>query len=406
MSGEFYDVIIVGAGPAGSHAAYELVSSGHSVAVLEQKSGPGLDVCCTGVISTECFDSFGISSDVILTRANSAKFFSPSGRCLRLQTEEVQAYTVERASFDKAVACKAQAQEAAYFFPCRVTDITVEKDRTKVEAMYHGAKEVFVARAVILANGFKPELTEKLGLGKIKNFLIGAQAEIEARDIEEVEVYLGRQIAPGSFAWLVPTSANTALAGLITMSHAKSNLERFLLNPFCQGRMIHQNSEIRQKAVPMGTLPHTYGDRVLIIGEAAGQVKPTTGGGIFFGHIGAKIAAEVLAEALSSDDMAASRLSHYQKRWKARMGREIFLGCRARQAFAKLGDRQIERVFSMLDSWGMAGALLNSPNFSFDWHSRLLFGGLKYGLGYPLRKIRHPLAKGSGSQFNQTISPQ
>ena len=397
MPGEFYDVIIVGAGPAGSYAAHELVSSGHSVAVLEQKSAPGLDVCCTGIISTECFESFGISPDVILTKANSAKFFSPSGRCLRLQTEKIQAYAVDRALFDKMVACKAQAKGATYFFPSRVTDITIEKDRARIEALYHSSREIFMARAVILANGFKPELPEKLGLGKIKNFLIGAQAEIETENIDEVEVYMGRQIAPGSFAWLVPTSANTALAGLITTSRAKLHLEEFLLGRFCQGRVIGQNSTIRQKPVPLGTLPRAYGDRVLVIGDAAGQVKPTTGGGIFLGHLGAKIAAEVLDEALCSDNLVAARLSRYHKRWKARMGREIFFGCRARQVFAKLSDRKIERVFNMLDSWGMASALLNSPNFSFDWHSRLLFDGLRYGLGYPLRKIRHPLGRKSGS---------
>ena len=91
MSRESYDVIIVGAGPAGSYAAYRLASLGDKVAVLEQKEAAGLNVCCTGVISTECFRSFGVSPEVILTEANSARFFSPSGRCLRLQSEKVQA---------------------------------------------------------------------------------------------------------------------------------------------------------------------------------------------------------------------------------------------------------------------------------------------------------------------------
>ena len=116
MSGQFYDVIIVGAGPAGSYIAYKLASSGHDVAVFEEKSASGLNVCCTGIISTECFQSLNLGTDVILTKINSAKFFSPSGRCLRVQTEKVQAYVINRLLLDKALASKAQSQGAQYFF--------------------------------------------------------------------------------------------------------------------------------------------------------------------------------------------------------------------------------------------------------------------------------------------------
>ena len=391
MPDQLYDVLIVGAGPAGSYAACELASSGHSVAVLEQKKAPGLDVCCTGIISTECFDSFGIGPEVILTRANSARLLSPSGKHLRVQSAEVQAYVVDRTLFDQAIARKARARGANYFFSSPVTDITMGKDRAQVETSCCGSKEIFTARAVILASGFSPKLCQKLGLGKIKHLTVGAQVEIEAKNIDEVEVYFGQQIAPGFFAWLVPTSPDKALAGLLSASHASLHLEKFLLGPFCGDRMIKRGAKIRQKVVPLGTLARTYGDRILVIGDAAGQVKPTTGGGIYFGHLGAKIASEVLKEALIGDDLSAARFSRYQRQWKLKMGREISLGYRARQAYARLSDRRIERVFNVLDSGGMVEALLNSPNFSFDWHSRLILDGLKYSLAHPLRKARRLL---------------
>jgi geranylgeranyl reductase family protein len=382
----------VGAGAAGSYAAYELASLGHHVAVFEEKSAPGLNVCCTGIISTECFDSFGISTDVILTKANSAKFFSPSGRCLRLQTEKVQAYVVDRLLLDKAIASKAQTQGAHYFFS-QVIDIIPGKDSIQAETLCFGAREIFTARAVILANGFRPKLPQKLGLGKIKSFLIGAQAEVEAKKVDELEVYFGQKIAPGSFAWLVPTSANKAYVGLLSTSQAKLHLQKFLLSPFCQGRIMSQEVEIRQKAIPIGTLGRSYGDRVLVIGDAAGQVKPTTGGGIYFGHLGAQIAAKVLDEALSSDNLTAGRLSRYQKQWKAKMGKELSRGYWARWAYAKLSDRQIEGIFNMLDSGGMAEALLKSNNFSFDWHSRLILASLRHSSVYPRLRIRHLLSR-------------
>jgi geranylgeranyl reductase family protein len=389
LSGQFYDVIVVGAGPAGSYIAYELASSGHSVAVFEEKSAPGLNVCCTGIISTECFQSLGLGTDVILTEVNSAKFFSPSGRCLRLQTEKVLAYVVNRLLLDKALASKAQSRGAQYFFSSPVIDIIPGQDSIQAETLCSGAREIFSARAVILANGFRPKLPRKLGLGKIKSFLVGAQAEIEAKNVDELEIYFGQAIAPGSFAWLVPISTNKAYVGLLATSQAKLHLQKFLLTPFCRGRIVSPEVEIEQRAIPVGILARSYGDRVLVIGDAAGQVKPTTGGGIYFGHLGAKAAAEVLDEALNSDNLTAGWLSRYQKQWKAKMGKELTRGYWARWAYTKLSDRQIERIFNALDSSGMAEALLNSGKFSFDWHSKLIMAVLRRSSTYPLLRIRH-----------------
>jgi digeranylgeranylglycerophospholipid reductase len=391
LSDQFYDVIIVGAGPAGSYIAHKLASLGHNIAVFEEKSAPGLNVCCTGIISTECFQSLGLDTDVILNDVNSAKFFSPSGKCLRFQTEKVQAYVVNRLLLDKALASKAQSQGAQYFFSSQVIDIIPGKDNIQAETLCFGAREIFSARAVVLANGFRPKLPRKLGLGKIKSFLIGAQAEIEVRNVDEFEVYLGQEIAPGAFAWLVPTSANKAHVGLLATSHAKLYLRKFLDNLFSRGRITSREVEIGQKAIPIGTLARSYGDRVLVIGDAAGQVKPTTGGGIYFGHIGAKIAAGVLDQALNSDNLTAGQLSHYQKQWKAKMGKELSRGYRARWAYTKLSDRQIEGIFNILNSDGMAEALLNSGSFSFDWHSKLILAVLRRSSAYPLLKIKHLL---------------
>jgi len=386
LSSQFYDVIVIGAGPAGSYAAYELASLGYRVAVLEQKSAPGLDVCCTGIISTECFDSFGITSDAVLTKANSAKFFAPSGKWLRLETEKVQAYVIDRASFDLAIASKAKASGVDYFLSSRVIDISINKGCAQVEV--HGSKEIFKARAVILAAGFKPKLSQRLGLGRTTHFATGAQTEVETRGVDEIEIYFSQQIAPGFFAWLVPTQRNKALAGVISPSHAKLYLKKLLMSSFCQGKVVKEG-KIRQKAIPLGTLPQTYGDMVLAVGDAAGQVKPTTHGGIYFGHLGAQMAAEVLGQALARGDLTAPRLYYYEKQWKAKMGREISIGYQARRLYERLSDQRIEQIFRVIDSDGIAEALLKSPDFSFDWHSKLISAGLKYSLVHPLRKAWH-----------------
>jgi len=389
LSGQFYDVIVVGAGPAGSYIAYELACLGHAVAVFEQKGASGLNACCTGIISTECLQSLDPGEDMILTELKSAEFYSPSGRCLKFRTDNVQAYVVDRLSLDKRLTSKAQGKGAQYFFSSRVIDILPGKDSIEVEALYSGAREIFSARAVILANGFTPALPHKVGLGRIKRFLIGAQAEIETTDIHEFEVHFGQSIAPGGFAWLVPISSGKAYVGLLASSQARLYLQKFLDSLFRQGRITSGNGEIGQRAVPMGTLTRSYRDRLLVVGDAAGQVKPTTGGGIWFGHLGARIAAGVLGEALGSDDLTAGELSRYQTQWKAKMGKELSRGYRARWAYARLSDGQIEEVFDALDSNGTAGTLLSSDNFSFDWHSKLILAVLRHSSAYPLLKIKH-----------------
>ena len=262
-----------------------------------------------------------------------------------------------------------------------------------MEALCSGMSEIFSARAIVLANGFTPGLPHRLGLGRIKRFLIGAQAEVEAKDIGAFEVRFGQRIAPGAFAWLVPISAKTAYVGLLASSQAKLYLQKFLDSLLSQNRISSGNVEIGQRAVPMETLARSYGDRLLVIGDAAGQVKPTTGGGIYFGHLGARIAAKVLGEALGSDNLTAGKLSRYQKEWKAKMGKELSRGYWARWAYAKLSDRQIEGIFEALDSNGTAGALLVSDGFSFDWHGKLISAVLRRSSVYPLLKMKHVFSR-------------
>lgn len=377
MPGDFYDVIVVGAGHSGSYAAYQLCSRGYKVVVLERKEAPGIDVCCTGIISKECFDSFGISPEVISTRANSARFFAPSGKYLRLESDKIQAYVVDRASFDRAIAARAAAEGVDYFFSHPAKDIVIDKEGVRIET----PRSEFRAKAVVIAAGFESALTRKLGLGSIARFASGAQTEVEGIGIDEVEIYFSQEVAPGFFGWLVPTSNGKALAGVLATSHARLSLEKLLDSHFCRGK-VTQTGTIKSKAIPMGTLPRTYGNRLLVIGDAAGQVKPTTGGGIYFGHLGSQAAVEALTEAFTSGNLGARQLAHYQKAWKAKMGREISTGYMARRLYQKLSDPQIEKILGIVDSRGIATALLDLPGFSFDWHGKLMLDIIKGALSY------------------------
>jgi len=383
LAHDFYDVIVVGAGPAGSYTAYGLSSRGLKVAVLEQKEAPGIDICCTGIVSPECFDSFGVDPEVVLKKASAAKLFSPSGKSLRLEKKGIEAYIVDRASFDQAIAAKAMAEGADYFCSLPALEVNIDNEGVEVET----PRLAFKAKAVVIAAGFKPGFTRKLSLGSIDHFAIGAQTVVEVQDVEEIEIYFSQEIAPGFFGWLAPISNGKALAGVLAASHAKFYLEKLLASPFCRGKVVRQETGIRSRAIPMGILPQTYGDGLLVVGDAAGQVKPTTGGGIYFGHLGSEVAVEVLLEAFDNGGLEATQLSHYQKVWKAKMGREIRRSYVARRLYQKLSDGQIDRMFDVASSHNIVGTLLDSPTFSFDWHGNFILAFMKSVWNYLPGKI-------------------
>ena len=106
-------------------------------------------------------------------------------------------------------------------------------------------------------------------------------------------------------------------------------------------------------------------------------IAPTTGGGIYYGLLCADIAVEVIHDALSADDCSGKRLSHYERGWKEKLSREIQIGYWARKIYEGLDDRQIENIFDIIRANNIHEAILQSPDFSFDWHGDSILRVLK-----------------------------
>lgn len=369
--------MIVGAGPVGSYLACMLAKVGHKVVVFEKRPEVGEAACCTGIIGKECFDRFPIAKNAILIQSSSARFFAPSGRFIRLSKDAVQAYVVDRAAFDRALAQKAQAEGVDYFLSSRVENLSLTDCCVRASVECKGKANSFEGKVVVLTSGFGASLPQRLGLGKIGDFVLGAQAEVNVESLDEVEVYFGHEIAPGFFAWLVPTAPGRALAGLLSRRSAGSYLKDLISRLLAQGKITSVEGKITYGGIPLTPLPKTFGARVLAVGDAAGQVKPTTGGGIYYGLLCADIAAEVIHEALLADDVSARRLGGYEKRWKEKLSRELQIGYWARKVYEKLSDRQIEHIFDIVQENRIHEALLQSPDFSFDWHGDSILRVLK-----------------------------
>ena len=369
---KLYDVIVAGGGPVGSYAAYKLADMGYSVVVLEKKEKLGGRVCCAGIISQECVDSFAIDDSVVLRRANGAKLFSPSGKLLRLWRQETQACIVDRAAFDMNMAERAQGRGVQYVLNSPVRDIEVGDDRVRVGVVRRGKMLNFEGRAAVIAAGFGSGLADKLGLGKIGDFVMGAQAEVAAVGVDEIEVYFGQEIAPGFFAWLVPTSPPKALVGLLSRRNPGLYLKKLMSFLLAEGKIASAELDPCYRVVPLKPLSRTYGHRLVVVGDAAGQVKPTTGGGIYYGLLCADMAANNLSQALGADDLSAKSLASYEREWKNKLGRELKIGYRARKFYERLNDRQIDRVFDIIKSRGIGEALLKSDDLTFDWHGEVI----------------------------------
>ncbi len=153
---------------------------------------------------------------------------------------------------------------------------------------------------------------------------------------------------------------------------------------------------ISQRPIPVSPLRRTYADGLIVIGDAAGQVKPTTGGGLHFGAIAAREGADVIGQALVAGDLSSKVLSAYEKRWKSDFGAELRLGSRVRRIYGHLSPRQVDTVIDWAARRHIADELLQSPSFSFDWHSRTLMAGMLRGLLGPLARPRLPRVGGSG----------
>ncbi|HEY50937.1 MAG TPA: NAD(P)/FAD-dependent oxidoreductase [Dehalococcoidia bacterium] len=369
------DVIVVGGGPAGSRTAYMLARLGWGVTVLEKEGAVGNKSCCTGIIGQECVRSFDIDESVILRKVKGARLFSPTGKMLYITRDEDQASILDRVAFDMAMARRAQNAGAQYIFDSAVHDIRITKEGVELYCERRGGR--LIARTVVIASGCGTRLTEKLGFGKAADFVAGAQADVVTKGQDEVEVYFGQEVAPGFFGWLVPTTAGNARVGLLSR-HAPDKYLKGLLDSLVSGdKIVADGWKPSHGSIPLRPLRKTFGERILVVGDAAGQVKPTTGGGIYYGMLCADIAAGELNRALHRDDLSARSLSQYDRQWRRKLGRELMVGYGARKLFERLSDQQIDRLFDIIEKNRIDVSLLKAKDVSFDWHSQAIMNLLR-----------------------------
>jgi digeranylgeranylglycerophospholipid reductase len=362
-----HDVAVIGAGPVGSYCALELARNGLDVLVLEKNLPGQYQPVCSGVIGTEAFTEFPLSVDSIVNKVREIVLVSPSGQKVAYHPATVQAYVVNRTMFDEQLRSLTRSNGAEIREGLTCTALEVTDRNVRLRGSSSGQE--FRAKVAIIASGYNPALTKMAGLGTVLESVEGVQAEVEADDLKQTEVYLGNAVAPSSFAWLVGLQNGKARVGLTSQRQSLSFLRSFLNSPPLEGR-VRLTGKAHKKTIPYGLLKKSFGNRLVVVGEAAGQVKTTTHGGIYYGLICARFAVETLVEAWKKQDFSAATLAEYERRWRQLLEPEILKGIRFRRFFSHLTDGQIEWFFKMSQKDGIMDLLHKKARF--DWHGEFI----------------------------------
>jgi len=364
------DVTIIGGGPVGSYTASLLANKGFDALVLERNPSIGHGVVCAGLIGAEAFHRFHLPRRPVINHIRDMTFFFPSGIRFSYRTDNPMAFMVDRGQFDKDMAAMAMNSGAEVRCSCIVRDIGFHDDCVIIEVETPEGRYDLRSKMAVVACGFNPQLTQKLGLNGPMECVQGADAELDIRGVRETEIYLGHDIAPGSFAWVVPMYSSRARIGMTTRENADAFLRSFLKNPRIRHRVKNHNPKINVDVIPIRPIGKSFRERVLVVGEAAGQVKSTTCGGIYYGLISADFASETIGEAFSKTRFDDDILSGYERRWRRELGGELEIGYHVRRIFSGIKDKQIDRLFEILNSDGIAPLIRSKAQF--DWHKDLI----------------------------------
>jgi digeranylgeranylglycerophospholipid reductase len=345
---EKYDVAVVGAGPAGSMAARYAAKEGANAILLEEHHVLGWPVECAGLIGWRALEEAELPTNkFILRNLRGATFFSPNGERVAFKAKSSRAYVVDRRLFDRALALEAMQEGAELRLGSAVRDIRRNLNNNS-NILILGDNEKIEARVVITAEGVRAHLAHKAGLGLPKLILSGAQVEVPFKldDPEMVEVHLIAGL--GLFGWVIPLDADTARIGLCATERGCECLRAFLKKDHIRIRLLGSPISLFVGGLPLGPSKYTVTDGLIAVGDAAGQVKPSSGGGIYPALICAKIAGGIAAAASMQGDCSAERLQEYDKRWRALIGRELDIGMRLNQLLTRMSSKDLDETIQYL----------------------------------------------------------
>lgn len=365
-----YDAVVVGAGPGGSLTARWAAKTGARTLLLEKRQDIGSPVRCGEGLSKKHLDEAGIKIDRrwLANDVEGAHIISPAGHTLTISEKyagnEV-GMVIERDIFDKTQALEAAKAGADIMVKATVTDVIRDNGDVIGVRVEHFADRFNVrAGCVVAADGFESQVGRWAGIetrlkgGDIMSALQYRLTGVEV-DPKYCEFYLGNEVAPGGYLWYFPKSGDTCNVGIGVMAKkvkqkadAKTYLDRFIE----KDRRVSNGKPLDWVAGGVSTSPpleRTVGPGIMLVGDAARQIDPITGGGVANACRSGRIAGEVLGEAAQLGDFSLEQLMKYERGWRAKMENTLYRNWLAKEKLAKLSDDTLDKLIESLSDAGV-----------------------------------------------------
>jgi len=381
-SNRSYDLVVVGAGPGGSTAAFVAAQAGLSVLLIEKRQEIGSPVRCAEGIEKDALlefiepDPLWVASEVTQAAITTVH----NGREETWKGTGGRGYILERLIFDRVLAERAAQQSAEVCVKTSVTGLLTENERVRGVKIQHGgylygAGEVEVeAKVVIAADGVEAQIGRWAGLSNtlpLKDRMVCVQYLLAGVEINPTctSYVIDNDIAPGGYAWIFPKGNSKANVGLGVQADIWQHLvdQKFnnSLPKVGEGtvlefltRFIESDSDL-EKGFPVtlitGNVPvappakSLVKDGLMLVGDAARQVDPLTGGGIINAMTAGRLAAQVAVNAIAEGNTSSSNLKRYETIWQQTTGRKLLRNYRLREKFppSKRTDKRFMRAFAL-----------------------------------------------------------
>ncbi|MFL2968681.1 MAG: geranylgeranyl reductase family protein [Candidatus Poseidoniaceae archaeon] len=321
-----YQVVIIGAGPVGGRLATELAARGVSTLMIEEHAEIGRPFQCAGLVNPPAMNMVNLQ-ETILQNVDGALIHSPSGIMVPVgQDGRVRTHVVCRKRFDQGVVAQAMEAGAHLWLLSKPLDAEVKSDGVELKVEREGEIIDLKCDLLIGADGAHSWTRRYFKMGRPKEMMIGFQADVSGLKGKPnwLEMYTGKDVAPGLFAWVIPTGNDSHRIGVWSRAQdlegrsVEQCYDALINHPLWAERFANVKEIARYCGpVPCGVIRKPFKDRVMVIGDAAGMAKPTTGGGIGPGFRQVEAIIENLTKAITNGRLKSNDLAKVCKPFKA-----------------------------------------------------------------------------------------
>ncbi len=357
---ESYDILVIGAGPAGSSVSMTAAKSGLSVLMVEKRAEIGSPKRCGEGLSKSALGRMGLEPDPSWIRRTilGAAAYAPNGKKITADYQGPEGWVIERKVFDKWLAKK--AAEAGAKVLAKTDAVSLVRKAGKVSGAVlesSGQRWEVQAKIVVAADGVESKIAREAGMDttlRLVDVASGVQFEMAGVDIDpdRIELYFGNEVAPAGYAWIFPKGKKEANVGIgVRKPWAKKTALEYL-NDFVDSKPgLKKGSimEVNGGGVPVGALMEDMVmDNFMVVGDAAHQVNPIHGGGIGESFVAGRIAAQVAAQAIKKGDTSKKSLSEYNRIWWKERGEKLQKLVKLREVTESLSDDELNWIADYL----------------------------------------------------------